>query len=243
VLALLRTRRWISFTLLVIFVIVAFGLLSRWQWSRAETKRTERIALETAALVNPSALPGNAQLRNAEEWSRFTATGQFDPNHQVVVRKRPLNGSNGYWVLTPFATDAGATVWVNRGWFGAVGPATVTPAIPAAPIGTQAITGAWRVYESAAAGDLEGLPKGMIPAVAPEVLPIQQNAPGYLQLISPGQQGLTVIPTPEIDEGQNISYAVQWLLFAMVAMVGWYFFLRREALDDARVNERATTSS
>lgn len=241
-LALLRTRRWIGFTCLVIFTIIAFGLLSRWQWSRAETKREERVALETAALVNPSPLPANAQLTSAEEWSRFTARGEFDSDHQVIVRKRPLNGSNGYWALTPFTTDQGATIWVNRGWFPAAGPATTMPPIPPAPAGAQDITGAWRVFETASAGDLTGLPVGMIPAVAPQVLPVRLSAPGYLQLITPAQPGLTVIPTPEIDEGQNISYAVQWLLFAAVAVFGWFFFLRREAIDDARARERVTSS-
>jgi len=32
-----------------------------------------------------------------------------------------------------------------------------------------------------------------------------------------------------VDEGRNISYAVQWLIFAAVALVGWWAFLRRES--------------
>jgi len=52
-----------------------------------------------------------------------------------------------------------------------------------------------------------------------------------VQLISsePSTGDLVLVPLPEIDEGQNISYAVQWILFAMVAIVGWFIFLRREA--------------
>lgn len=242
-LALLRTRRWISFTCLVIFTIVAFGLLSHWQWSRAEFKKQERLALESAAIVNPSPLPSNARLRAAEEWSRYTLTGEFDGSHQVVVRKRPLNGTNGFWVMTPFTSQSGSTIWINRGWFAASGAATVMPLIPAAPTGAQSIVGDWRTFETASASDLEGLPSGMIPVVAAEVLPIVQSAPGYLQLVSPIQTDLTVIPAPEIDEGQNISYAVQWLLFAMVAVVGWFIFLRREAREDALSQEDVMTSS
>ena len=40
---------------------------------------------------------------------------------------------------------------------------------------------------------------------------------------------VVLVPLPEPDDLQNISYAVQWLLFAAVAIGGWYFFLRREA--------------
>ncbi|MDO8731198.1 MAG: SURF1 family protein [Actinomycetota bacterium] len=242
-LALLRTRRWISFTCLVIFTIIAFGLLSHWQWSRAEFKRQERLALEAATIVTPTPLPTNARLREAVEWSRYTVTGEFDGTNQVVVRKRPLNGTNGFWVMTPFTAQSGSTIWVNRGWFQAKGAATVMPLIPSAPGGTQSIVGDWRNFEVASASDLEGLPIGMIPAVAPEVLPISQSAPGYLQLVSPAQTALTAVPAPEIDEGQNISYAVQWLLFAAVGLAGWFIFLRREARDDARIKEKITTSS
>ncbi len=242
-LALLRTRRWISFTCLVIFTIIAFGLLSRWQWSRAEFKKQERLALEAATIVHPSPLPTDSKLHDAVEWSRYTVTGEFDGANQVVVRKRPLNGTNGFWVMTPFTEKSGSTIWVNRGWFQADGAATVMPHIPASPTGIQSIVGDWREFEAGSVADLQGLPKGMIPAVATEVLPIAQSAPGYLQLVSPAQPELTAVPAPEIDEGQNISYAVQWLLFAAVAMVGWFIFLRREAKDDARRKEQVMTSS
>jgi cytochrome oxidase assembly protein ShyY1 len=52
----------------------------------------------------------------------------------------------------------------------------------------------------------------------------------YLQQVdSQPADPLTVVPLPEPDDLQNISYAVQWLLFAAVAIGGWYLFLRREA--------------
>jgi len=234
VFALLHTKRWIGFTLLVITVIIAFGLLSRWQLSRAETKREERVALEIASTVSPAALPSSKKLSTAAEWNRFTATGTFDNSTQVVVRKRPLNGTNGYWVMTLFTQPSGQTVWVNRGWFSASGAATTMPPIVAAPTGEQSIVGAWRLYEDADKSDLQGLPIGMIPTPGIAVLPVKADSPGYLQLTSPKQTGLTAVPTPEIDEVQNISYAVQWLLFALVAIVGWFIFLRREAADDEK---------
>ena len=47
--SLLRTRRWLGFTALVVFVIVAFGLLSLWQLQRADVKREQRIELARLA--------------------------------------------------------------------------------------------------------------------------------------------------------------------------------------------------
>jgi len=217
-----------------VILIIAFGFLSHWQFSRAEMKREERIALEVAATVSPAALPSATKLLDAAEWNRFTATGIFDSQSQVVVRKRPLNGTNGYWVMTLFTEQNGQTVWINRGWFSASGAATTMPPIVSAPSGEQSIIGAWRFYEDAPKSDLEGLPTGMIPAPAKDVLPIAATAPGYLQLTSPDQPGLIQVPTPEIDEVQNMSYAGQWLLFALVGIVGWFIFLRREAADDKK---------
>jgi cytochrome oxidase assembly protein ShyY1 len=241
VLDLLRTKRWIGFTLLVITVIVAFGFLSHWQLSRAQDRREERIALDVAATVSPTALPSDTKLLNASEWNRFNAIGTFDGSKQVVVRKRPLNGTNGYWVMTPFTERSGQTIWVNRGWFPASGAATTMPNIVAPPTGLQSIIGAYRFFEDASESDLIGLPTGMIPAPAIAVLPAVASAPGYLLLTSPAQPELTMVPTPEIDEVQNMSYAGQWLLFALVAIVGWFIFLKREAADDKK-RDSATAS-
>ena len=48
---------------------------------------------------------------------------------------------------------------------------------------------------------------------------------------------------PVIDEGRNISYAVQWILFALVALAGWFFFLRREARTVAAEGKDPTWTS
>jgi cytochrome oxidase assembly protein ShyY1 len=50
----------------------------------------------------------------------------------------------------------------------------------------------------------------------------------------PAQEVLAFVSAPQIDDTMNLSYAGQWLLFAGVAIVGWYIFLRREAKEDSR---------
>ena len=94
-----------------------------------------------------------------------------------------------------------------------------------------------RPFEASDPDANDGLPAGQVAAVSPAVLPtVAEPFGGYLQLSDsdPEQTGLIAIPLPTVDEGRNVSYAVQWLLFAFVAMGGWYFFLRREALEDAQ---------
>jgi cytochrome oxidase assembly protein ShyY1 len=241
--ALLRTRRWLSFTALVVIAIIGFGLLSRWQWHRAEENRIARIDLAQALSADP--VPLGTLADDALEWTRVTVSGTYDAAHQVVVRRRPLNGANGFWLMTPLATDGGPTVWVNRGWLGVTGDALSTPPLPAPPSGTITVTGYARPYEVADASMNDGLPPHQIYAPAAATLPSVANAADrYVQLISsePAQEGLTPLPAPEveIDESRNISYAIQWILFAIIAIGGWFFFLRREAAEDA-VREHPST--
>jgi cytochrome oxidase assembly protein ShyY1 len=237
--SLLRTRRWLGFTAVVIGAVIAFGLLSHWQWSRADEKRNQRVELQEALASTPAqisslTLRGDA-VTGPDEWRSVATSGTYLPGTQVVVRKRPLDTRNGFWVMTALQQADGSAIWVNRGWLPAGKDALSTPPVPAPPTGVVAISGYLRGFEESDAGASIGLPVGQIAAPAAELLPqADLGLRGYVQLASsdPAQQGLVVLPVPAVDEVQNISYAVQWLLFAGVAIGGWFFFLRREALED-----------
>jgi cytochrome oxidase assembly protein ShyY1 len=243
--SLLRTRRWLGFTVTVVVTIVAFGLLSLWQFHRAEDKRAQRVELQSALAAAPAplgevTLPASG-LTPADEWRHVEVTGTYDAGTQILVRKRPLDARNGFWVLTALTTPSGQSVWVNRGWEPTSGDALSTPTTPDPPTGSIVVNGYLRPFEAAAADANDGLPHGQIAAVATSTLPVVPDPyPGYVQLreSSPGQEGLVALPVPTVDESRNVSYAVQWLLFAGVAMGGWFFFLRREAKEDAEALHR-----
>lgn len=237
---LLRTRRWLGFTAVVVLAIVAFGLLSAWQWSRAEQHRAERLALDAALSSEPRSLT-----TPVPEWTPVTVTGAYDTGAQVVVRKRPLNATNGFWVMTPLVTDDGRTAWVNRGWIPVGGDALGTPDLPPPPSGTVTVSGYARDFEQLPPDSNDGLPAGQIAAPDEALLPsVVDPLEQYVQLTGsdPEQDGLVVLPLPEVsvDEGRNISYAVQWILFAFVAVGGWFFFLRREAREEQEATSRET---
>ena len=244
-LALLRTRRWLGFTAVVIGAIVAFGLLSAWQWSRAEQHRQERLALQAAAEseATPFAVIDLGQgVAATDEWRPVVLDGTYLQSAEVVVRKRPLNAQNGFWVMSALETQEGRVVWVNRGWMPTGVDALATPVVPDPPAGVVEVTGYLRAFEEAEADRNDGLPAGMVAAPATALLPdVGAVDRAYVQLISsvPEQETLVPLPLPDVDEGRNISYAVQWLLFAGVAMAGWYFFLQREAREDAMAGASA----
>lgn len=227
-LALLKTQRWLGFTAIVIVSIIGFGLLSRWQWDRADEHRAERLAISEAQVLQDV-----DSVNDLEEFTRVQISGIYDNGNTQLVRQRPLDGGNGYWVMTPLDTNTGTRIWVIRGWVGASTIATEVPSIPQAQVGQTEVTGAVRYFEEPLA-DVYGLPAGVIAKMSLEEL-TTQNSPGtvdnrVVQLISstPSDEML-IVPLPEVDEGQNISYAVQWILFALVAIIGWFIFLRREA--------------
>jgi cytochrome oxidase assembly protein ShyY1 len=238
---LLRTRRWIGFTAVVVAAIVAFGLLSSWQWSRAEDRRAERTALESAAEAAPRDWPSAVEeARSGTDWVPAQVTGIYEPDAQVLVRKRPYNSRNGFWVMTVLETPD-SRVWVNRGWIPAGADALSTPDIPTPPAGSVTVDGLLRTPPASDPGRNEGLPSGQVADADPRAMPQAGALPDlYLQRTSSDPADPDVIPVelPEIDDGRNISYAVQWALFALVAIGGWYFFLRREAIEDAQSSDK-----
>lgn len=229
--SLLRTRRWIAFTLLVILAIIGFGLLSRWQWQRAEDRRTERLALDAVATAEPTSLI--AALADPIEWEPVTVTGIYTPNDTWLIRQRPLDGANGLWVVSLLRTDAG-DVWINRGWIPSGASATAVVAAPQPPEGTVTVTGRLRWAEAAPSPLPTDLPEGQAPALAPSAWGVGEPDV-YIEATSsrPADADVTALPAPVIDEGRNFSYAVQWVIFAVIALVGWFYFLRREAREDA----------
>jgi cytochrome oxidase assembly protein ShyY1 len=226
-LSLLRTRRWQGFTAVVVLAIVAFGLLSRWQWDRAEEKRLMQQAQEVSELQPITPALG----QEVAEFTAITMTGTYRPDVRRLVRQRPMEGRNGFWVMDQLRGDHGR-VWVLRGWVPAPARAGDSPEVDPVPSGLVTVTGYARPLPMGEplGEDRGGLPIDQVTAVERAQLPDAGDMTWYLQLqqATPAETIMTV-PITRPDDLQNISYAVQWLLFAMVAMAGWFYFLRREA--------------
>ncbi len=249
-LRLLSTRRWLAFTATALVAIVAFGLLSRWQWARAAeesaassivTINVAREPVPLAALVSPGdTLPADLQ------WRTVTVTGEVRCSAGVLVRNRPLDGANGLWAACPLVAEDGATVWINRGWLPAGNAATQVVPMPPWADGTATITGRVRPSEQGPPEQPTDLPAGQVTHLDTASLgPAAPGAPLYLPYIDvTGSEptdpaGLEPIPL-ELDQGyQNVSYALQWLVFAAIAVGGWFYFLRREARETAESPEPA----
>ena len=211
---------------MVIIAIIAFGLLSRWQWSRAEEKQQQQQA-QAASEADPITPRIGDPL---PEFTAVSVTGTYVPESQRLVRQRPLEGRNGFWVMEQLATDSGL-VWVMRGWVPAPALAGESPDVPKMDAQVVTVTGVARpLPPGEPLADRGGLPDTQVTQIVKAQLPDPGSVDWFVQqTASEPIDALVPVPLPEPDDLQNISYAVQWLLFAAVAIGGWYFFLRREA--------------
>lgn len=240
--AILRQRRWLGFTVFALAMAVLCVFLARWQWHRYQTRLAENARLDAAlsapavdvsTLVDsapqstdPTPLPADLQ------WRTITATGVFDTANEVAVRRRPLDGRNGYWIVTPLVTDSGVLL-VNRGWTAATGDATTAPTVDPAPTGTVTVTGRLRPAETSTA--TQAAPAGQAWATDPEVLVTPASTARYnayleLRESSPtASAGLTMLTDPGHRGTNNLVYTGQWLMFGAVVLVGWFMLMRQEA--------------
>ncbi|MAT62091.1 MAG: hypothetical protein CMH41_10680 [Micrococcales bacterium] len=238
---LLRNPRWQAFTAAALIAIISFGLLSMWQYNRAEEERIEFSAIAERLDSSPAALSYSDD-SDAVNWQRVQVTGEYDSDAQLLIRNRPQSGSNGFWVATLLRTDEGAT-WVVRGWI----PAAIgnrEPA-PTAPAGVITVDGYARTPDNAPARKADDVPIGQASAMNPAGLSeiVAGPQPSAWYVIAANDSSLTPVPLPEATDSRNLSYAGQWLLFAAVVIGGWFFFLRREAAETSEEMNRANSAA
>ncbi len=223
---MLTTRKWIGLSILALVVIVAFGVLSAWQWQRAQ-----RDEVVTAPVPAAEVFSAGEPLATSAYGTVVSASGTYDAAHQVVV----VHGNGTYWVVTPLQPSSGPAIPVAR--------ATVTslddPAVADVTSGNVTVTGVAQPYEGDP-GTPSSLPAGQADRLTASGLALPYPAVGgwiALQSQTPPPVVATTPVQPPITQQaggnlrlQNASYAVQWLLFAGFVIFFWWRMLR----DDLR---------
>ena len=235
----LRQPRWLALGFLVLVIVPSFVLLSRWQLHRLDERRQANAVIAANAQQAPVPVgtvltPGApaSSVTDSVTWRQVSATGHYDASGQVLVRKRPFEGANGFWVATPLVTDSGTVLVVNRGWIAASGGASAVQAVPAPPSGEVTVIGRVQASQDAPDPQPTDLPAGQVTDL--DVALVAHGAPaypGYVDLVSsdPAQAaGLMPWPVPDLSEGNHLSYAMQWIVFAIIAVGGFVLLVRRE---------------
>ncbi len=231
---------WLALTLVVFtFAIACYTLLAPWQFRRDDERSAQNAALQASFTAQPrplaEVLPPGVAPDGSTQWDRVTVTGSYLPQGEVVARLRTVQGEPAFEVLTPFRTTGGQVILVDRGY---VRPDSRTrvPPYAAPPAGEVPLVARIRVDENdpknrdafadeSTDGKLHSYTVDSRVVARASGLGIR---PGYFQL-DDGQPGvLGALPLPQTDSGPFFSYALQWIAFGTMAILGWLYFTVRE---------------
>ena len=248
-------------TTVLVAVVVAAGCVVAgvWQWNR-HTDRAAAIALVEAnyeaTAVPLEQLVGTEPLSPGDVWRPVTLKGRYlgDP---VLLRNRPVGGVPGFHVLAPLLVTsgplAGSVLVVDRGWVPTGDDGSDADSVPSAPGGSVSVVVRLRADEPDSRRDA---PLGQVQAIAvDQVRDAWVTATGQPELWT-GQDlgaygalesedgaaaaGLGRLPKPSTDPGPHLSYAFQWWVFALGALVGAGVLLTRDAREQRRPPDDAS---
>jgi len=239
--------RWALYVGVAVLFAIACAFLSNWQFSR-NAERSEQLRLvaenyDAAPVALGDLLAPGAELTPSDEWRPVRMQGQYLTGEQLLVRNRAHAGSAAYEQLVPFRLDDGRTLLVDRGWLAPGNRQSLPDEIPDPPSGDVTIEVRLRPGEAAPtsgrtaeAGQVPTINLGL---VAEQTGPLEPGAYGLLMSESPAPATApNPVDPPSDDPGPYLSYAIQWILFAVMGF-GFLTYvivserkLRREGDDD-----------
>jgi cytochrome oxidase assembly protein ShyY1 len=244
-----RTRRqWITLGAGAVVLAAVCVAAAIWQWHRYTFHEAQNTLITsnyaTAPVPVADLLPGpGSALRRSDEWRPATLSGTYRPGDTVFLRNRPVSGETGYHVLVPFIDDSGIVIIIDRGLvplgLDASGPASVPPA----PTGQVTLDVTLRADEPPSSREA---PAGQVQAIStPQVLAAGpagaswasgRTVGAYGQLRTENPAPATApqpVGEPEFgyatSSSTNLSYFVQWLIFALGALGSYIILWRRES--------------
>lgn len=230
-------RRWLTYLGMAVVFAVACVLLSRWQFGRNEQTQAENklVSHNYSAPVVPVAelLPKAGAWSGSTIWRPVSVDGVYLTSKQLLVRDRSLGSNPGFEVLTPLREANGSIFIVDRGWVSVGTKHDYPDYVPAPPTGTVHVTARLQGSETILPG--RTAPTGEISEINLPTLArslggsTYTGAYGLLASESPAPPNRPIAAAkPVIDPGPFLSYAFQWILFALFAFAGLGWALRQE---------------
>ena len=230
------------FALAVVFALVCVGLCL-WQLDRRDTALAELERIDNNYSADPVALDEVLteldSFELSQKWTPVTMTGTYLSDDELLVRNRPYNSGPGFEVLTPLLLADGSVFVVDRGGLPTGREQDAPDVIPAAPTGEVTVTARLKPGEPTLPG--RSAPEGQIATIQLDDIAAMLDAPTYtgayglLMTEDPAPADRPLAATkPARDEGPHLSYAFQWLVFALFGFFGVGYGLRQEY---RRINE------
>jgi len=229
--------RWTVYTLVAALFAVACGFLSHWQFSRNEERAAMIALVEANYDADPvpveDVISGTAGFDAADEWRPVILRGEYLRDEQLLVRNRAQGGTAAFEVLVPLRLADGRIFVVDRGWV-PPGDESEPESVPDAPAGEVTVIARLRPGEPLPSSG-RSAPKGQLPTIhLPSVADVtgdQTVTDAYGLMVSedpaPADRPNELTP-PTDDPGPHLSYAIQWILFAIMGFVFIGYMIRTE---------------
>lgn len=233
----------ITAVIIIVFSYFAITVLAPWQLGKHEFKSEQNTQIRTALRTDPVPVDkvfSGDTLPAEGAWRQVSATGAYEPDKEVVLRMRSVNGNPVFQVLTVFRADDGQAYLVNRG-FVPQEKNSGTPSIPAAPSGTVTIEGNALPGEadSGRQPHADDAHQYVLDINLPQISSLTDTelADGYIQLADKQPGVLNAIPLPKLDGGPYLSYGLQWIAMGIGAPLALLYFIRMEMKERRRDEE------
>lgn len=231
--------RWSGYLAFAVVFAIACAYLSNWQFSRNSWREAqlELVATNYDAAPVPlaSLVPVGGSFDPEDEWHPVVLVGRYLADETLLARNRAHGGTSAFEVLVPFETNDGRVFVVDRGW---IPPAEDSPdpaTVPAPPTGEVRVTVRLQPGEPLPTSG-RSAPEGQVPTIH---LPLIGETIGADALIDDvfgilvsEDPAVTTLPhaleAPSSDPGPYLSYAIQWILFAVMGFAFIWYMIRTE---------------
>jgi surfeit locus 1 family protein len=231
----LLSLRWIITHILFAIVLIVLVNLGFWQLRRLEQRRDLNAAIKAGLNAPVTQLTGQAIDPEALHLHRVTVTGTFDNEENIAIMNRPFEGRAGMRLVTPLQiAGSDQAVLIDRGWL----PLDETEQAQRRQYDQNGVVTVEGIaYQSQPQSERWGVPQDPIPGPGEnrrdqwfrvDIGRIEQQLPYPLLpiFITQSADENSDVDTPplregpiELDEGNHLSYALQWFSFAAIAVI------------------------
>lgn len=202
-------------------ILVSLGV---WQVQRLTWKEGLLAQIETRIADVPVPLP-DVMNPEADRYMPVETSGTFGERTLRVLISVKREGA-GYRLITPFETETGRRILVDRGWIG------VQDALPVSPVGPAAVVGNlhWpdEIDEYTPAPDMDG--NTWFARDVPLMAETLNTEPVLLVVrdASYPDPGVTPLPVDTIGiPNDHLQYAITWFSLAVIWLGMTVFFVMR----------------
>lgn len=233
-----RVVRWGVYVLIAIAFAVACAFLANWQFERNENRAQQLDLIAQNYDAEPVSLADafgeDGAFDPDEEWQPVLLRGEYLPDEQLLVRNRPHGGTSAFEVLVPLRDVDGRIFVVDRGWV-PPGESATPDAVPAPPSGEVEVLVRLRPSEVLPPSG-RSAPEGQLPTIHLQSMADISDADGiitsaYGRMVSEDPAADTALggfDSPTEDPGPHLSYAIQWILFAIMGFIFIGYIIRTE---------------